>query len=47
MFIHKINNDLSLKLIELRDGARVFELTNNSRAYLREWLPWSGYYNKT
>ena len=40
MFIHKIDDDLSLKLIELRDGARVFELTNNSRAYLREWLPW-------
>ena len=40
MFIHKIDEDLSLKLIELRDGGRVFELTNNSRAYLREWLPW-------
>ena len=40
MFIHKINNDLSLKLIELRDGERVFELTNKSRGYLREWLPW-------
>lgn len=40
MFIHKIDEDLSLKLIELRDGEKVFELTNNSRAYLREWLPW-------
>ncbi|WP_040203343.1 GNAT family N-acetyltransferase [Neobacillus jeddahensis] len=40
MFIHKINDDLSLKLIELRDGERVFEVTNNSRGYLREWLPW-------
>lgn len=40
MFIHKIDDDLSLKLIELRDGESVFELTNNSRAYLREWLPW-------
>jgi ribosomal-protein-serine acetyltransferase len=40
MFIHKIDEDLSLKLIELRDGERVFELTNNSRGYLREWLPW-------
>ena len=34
MFIHKIDEDLSLKLIELRDGERVFELTNNSRGYL-------------
>jgi ribosomal-protein-serine acetyltransferase len=40
MFIHKIDENLSLKLIELRDGERVFELTNNSRGYLREWLPW-------
>ena len=40
MFIHKINEDLSLKLIELRDRDRIFELTNNSRGYLREWLPW-------
>lgn len=40
MFVHKIDEDLSLKLIELRDGERVFELTNNSRGYLREWLPW-------
>jgi ribosomal-protein-serine acetyltransferase len=40
MFVHKIDEDLSLKLIELRDGERIFELTNNSREYLREWLPW-------
>lgn len=40
MFVHKINEDLSLKLIELRDGERIFELTNNSRGYLRKWLPW-------
>ena len=40
MFIHKIDEDLSLKLIELRDGGKIFELTNNSRDYLREWLPW-------
>ncbi len=40
MTIPKINDDLSLKLIELRDGESVFELTNKSRSYLREWLPW-------
>ncbi|WML52152.1 GNAT family protein [Neobacillus sp. PS3-12] len=40
MFIHKINDELSLKLIELRDSERVFELTNKSRDYLRKWLPW-------
>ncbi|MCZ2260744.1 GNAT family N-acetyltransferase [Sporosarcina sp. G11-34] len=40
MFTHKIDEDLALKLIELRDAESVFELTNNSRDYLREWLPW-------
>lgn len=40
MFIHKIEEDLFLKLIELKDGERVFKLTNKSRDYLRNWLPW-------
>ncbi|MCT2345051.1 GNAT family N-acetyltransferase [Bacillales bacterium AN1005] len=40
MFLHKINADLSLKLIQLNDADRVFELTEESRSYLREWLPW-------
>lgn len=40
MFVHKINEDLSLKLIELKDADRLFELTDQSRNYLREWLPW-------
>ncbi|WP_075618512.1 GNAT family N-acetyltransferase [Paenisporosarcina indica] len=40
MFVHKIDDELSLKLIELKDAERVFELTSNSRDYLREWLPW-------
>lgn len=40
MFLYKIDNDLSLKLIDLTDTAKVFELTNQSRGYLREWLPW-------
>lgn len=46
MFIHKIDGDLALKLIELRDAESVFELTNNSRAYLREWLPWLDFTTK-
>ncbi|KIL45135.1 GNAT family N-acetyltransferase [Jeotgalibacillus soli] len=40
MFIHKIDEDVSLKLIELSDDERVFDLTNNSRDHLRAWLPW-------
>lgn len=40
MFVHKIDEDISLRLIEVKDGERLFELTNSSRIYLREWLPW-------
>ncbi|MDC3414711.1 GNAT family N-acetyltransferase [Aquibacillus sp. 3ASR75-11] len=40
MFVYKIDEEISLKLVELKDAERVFELTDNSREYLREWLPW-------
>lgn len=40
MFVHKIDEEVSLKLLELQDAARVYALTDNSRAYLREWLSW-------
>ena len=40
MFVHKIDEDLSLKLTEYRDAQNIFNLINDSRAYLREWLPW-------
>ncbi|MGN7939348.1 MULTISPECIES: GNAT family N-acetyltransferase [Bacillaceae] len=46
MFIHKVDDDISLKLIELHDAERVFELTDKSRKYLREWLPWLDITNK-
>ncbi|QAS54356.1 GNAT family N-acetyltransferase [Halobacillus litoralis] len=40
MFLHKIDEDLSLKLPEEKDAATLFTLTDNSRLTLREWLPW-------
>lgn len=40
MFIHKIDEDLILKLPELKDAEQIFELTDNAREYLKEWLPW-------
>jgi ribosomal-protein-serine acetyltransferase len=40
MFTYKIDEKISLKLVELRDAEKVFKLTDNSREYLREWLPW-------
>ncbi|MFJ7667296.1 GNAT family N-acetyltransferase [Lysinibacillus sp. NPDC097195] len=35
-----INPELTLRTITLEDAEAVFTLTDNSRDYLREWLPW-------
>jgi ribosomal-protein-serine acetyltransferase len=40
MFLHKVDDEVSLKLIDLGDAERIFELSDQSRDYLREWLPW-------
>ena len=40
MFVHKVDDEISLRLIDLSDAERVFELTETSRSYLKEWLPW-------
>ncbi|MGE7603433.1 GNAT family N-acetyltransferase [Peribacillus sp. NPDC097675] len=40
MFIHKIDKEVSLKILESKDAKAIFKLTNHSRNYLREWLPW-------
>ena len=45
MFILKIDENVSLKLIEINDAERVFELTDQSRKYLKEWLPWLDFTN--
>jgi len=40
MFKLKGNERLSLQLLEKKDAKELFELVNESRNYLREWLPW-------
>jgi ribosomal-protein-serine acetyltransferase len=40
MFVYKIDEEISLKLVDLKDEEKFFELTDKSREYLREWLPW-------
>lgn len=43
MFTHQIDRDLCLKIAELRDAEKLFALTDQSRTYLKEWLPWVNY----
>ena len=38
--VHNIDEKLALRLTDLSDAARIFELTEQSREHLREWLPW-------
>lgn len=40
MFTKKIDDDLHLRLVDNGDAERLFQLTDQSRRYLREWLPW-------
>ncbi|OPH52105.1 alanine acetyltransferase [Paenibacillus ferrarius] len=39
MFL-KIDEELTLKVLEQEDAPALFALTDGSRHYLREWLPW-------
>ncbi|KXH86728.1 GNAT family N-acetyltransferase [Sporosarcina sp. HYO08] len=40
MFYFKLNDDAELRLLEPRHAENLFLLTDQSRNYLREWLPW-------
>ncbi|MBJ8075282.1 GNAT family N-acetyltransferase [Bacillus cereus group sp. N12] len=40
MFIYQIDENITLKKLELKDAKELFELIYSSRNYLREWLPW-------
>jgi ribosomal-protein-serine acetyltransferase len=46
MFTCKIDEKVSLKLVDLRDRDAIFQLTDSSREYLREWLPWVDFTTK-
>lgn len=39
MVILKVNNNITLKQIELSDAKDIFETIDSQRAYLRKWLP--------
>lgn len=40
MFYYRISDDVELRLLEPRHAEDLFQLTVQSRDYLREWLPW-------
>jgi ribosomal-protein-serine acetyltransferase len=40
LFKLDVDETTALTMIELRDAEKLFALTDASRSYLREWLPW-------
>ena len=40
MFVHAVDDDTTLSMVEMRDADEIFALVEASRMYLREWLPW-------
>lgn len=40
MFRAQIRENVHLQLLEVRHAPEVFSLTDQNRAYLRQWLPW-------
>lgn len=40
MFSYKINEETELRLLEIRHAEALFTLIDQSRTYLRNWLPW-------
>ncbi|UCZ54246.1 GNAT family N-acetyltransferase [Bacillus shivajii] len=43
MFYHIINEDLQLEVLQEKHEEALFQLTDSSREYLGEWLPWVPY----
>lgn len=40
MFTREIDENIVLKLLDLQDAEALFQLTDDSREHLREWLGW-------
>ena len=40
MFRHKIDEGVEIRILEERHARELFALTDQNRAYLREWMPW-------
>jgi ribosomal-protein-serine acetyltransferase len=40
LFVYGVDEEITLKLLDLNDARELFHLTDRSRGYLREWLPW-------
>lgn len=40
MFQMQVDNEIKLRMLSARDADSLFEITMQSKEYLKEWLPW-------
>jgi ribosomal-protein-serine acetyltransferase len=40
MFIYEVDDEISLRLLTVKDAEPLFKIIDQSREYLRDWLPW-------
>ena len=40
MFIQKVNKDITIRQLKVSEATALFHMTDGSRDYLRQWLPW-------
>lgn len=40
MFELKVNDNINLRMLSARDSDALFNITDESRGYLKQWLPW-------
>lgn len=40
MYIQEIDEEMTLRMLSIRDAIPLFNLIESSRTYLEEWLPW-------
>jgi len=40
MILLKVDKEIDLKILEMIDAAALFDLVENNRSYLRQWVPW-------
>ncbi|GAB3053710.1 GNAT family N-acetyltransferase [Virgibacillus ainsalahensis] len=40
MWLLEVDEEIVLKVLDVKDAEELFRLTDASREYLREWLPW-------
>ncbi len=40
MFVHKLDNETYMKLVDINDAEGLFHLVDRNRDHLRGWMPW-------